>query len=419
MTTPGLPPATARATPWYARPRVVLTSLVVLVLASALLSRERVSGRSGDPRLSAYSAQPLGARLLYETANRLGWNVVRTRSNPLPRSDASIVALLDPPDMIRPADAHAILEFVRAGGGLLLALGQGTGSLADSLRVTPATVSGVVDSRVLSDACSDVSRFNRDGLWIGAATLIPITGRGLDAARSDTLLLVRVGGSRRRAATFRPAIVAMPYGRGRIVVAADPDVFRNDALRDCRFGLDVPAVRALEYLRDGGPTRRSTLVFDEFHQGGARRAGVGGAVQRYLADTRSGHALLQLSIAGIVLLLAMAPRLLVPRDVSRMERRSPLEHVDALARAYEQVRASRTATSRLVRGLRRRVQRGSSRTRTMESDEAFLDRVAETMPTIAADVTIVRSALGESLEPRQFQTVGDAIARIEDKLTRP
>ncbi len=419
MTTPGMPPAPARAIPWYARPRVVLSSLLLLVLASALLARERVSGRSGDPRLSAFSAQPLGARLLYETANRLGWNVVRTRSNPLPRSDASTLAVLDPSDMIRPADAHAILDFVRVGGGLLLALGDGTGALADSLNVSPATVGGVVDARVRNDACDNAGQFNWNGLWIGSATLIPIAGRGLDVVGSDTLLRVRIGGTRRRAASFQPAIVALPYGRGRIVVAADPDVFRNDALRDCRYGLDVPAVRALEYLRDGAAVRRSTLVFDEFHQGYARQAGIGSAVRRYLGHTESGHALLQLAIAGIVLLVAMAPRLLVPRDIAHVERRSPLEHVDALARAYEQVRASRTASTRLVRGLRRRVQRGTAHTRTTESDEAVLARVAETTPSLAADVSIVRDALGVTLDARRFETVGTAIARIEARLTKP
>ena len=420
MTTPGTPAAGAPSgVPWYARPRVVLPVLLVLVLASALLARERVSGRAGDPRLSAYSAQPMGARLLYETANRLGWNVVRTRGNPLPQSDASILAVLDPIDVIRPAEAHAILEFVRAGGGLLLALGERTGALSDSLQVAPSKTSGVVDSQAERDACAVPGRFSRNGLWIGSATLIPLIGRGLDVVRSDTLLQVRVRSRTDGAGRFQPAIVAMPYERGRIVVAADPDVFRNDALRECRYGLDVPAIRALEYLREGAGVRRSTLVFDEFHQGSAKRAGMSAAVQRYLAETRSGHAVLQISIAGIVLLLAMVPRLLVPRDTSRVERRSPLEHVDALARAYEQVRASRTATTHLVRGLRRRVERGRARARAMESDEMFLGRVAETTPSLAADVTIVRNALNASLGQRDFESVGVAIARIEEKLTSP
>jgi hypothetical protein len=141
-------------------------------------------------------------------------------------------------------------------------------------------------------------------------------------------------------------------------------------------------------------------------------------VQAYLAGTPSGHAVLQLCASGLLLLLAAAPRVLPPRVDRRVERRSPLEHVDALARAYLQVGATRTATLRLVRGLRRRVDRGMARGRAADRDESFLARVAETKPALAADVALLRNALSTSVTQAEFREVGNAIGRIEAALTR-
>ncbi len=98
------------------------------------------------------------------------------------------------------------------------------------------------------------------------------------------------------------------------------------------------------------------LVFDEYHQGYGDHPGTVRGIVTYLGRTASGHLVLQLAGAGLVLLLAVGPRLLPPRAAERIERRSPLEHVDALARAYRAVGATRTATARLVHGVRRRVE---------------------------------------------------------------
>lgn len=400
--------------PWYARPRVVLSLLGALVVASALLAREPLSGRSGDPRLSAFSTDPLGARLLHDLAGRMGWRVTRARTNPVPPTADAVLAVLDPTEAITPAEAHAMLQHVRRGGAMLLVLGDGTDALSDSLRITVGTPGGTVDTRAgAAVRCESTTPFTRNGLWFGSAALFPLDGAGMQTPGAEPLIYVW----RSTRSQLLPAMQGMPFGAGRIVVAADPDVFRNDALRECRYGLDVPAVRALEYLAAGGARTRTTLVFDELHQSRARTSGIPGAVRRYLSGTPSGHTLLQLIAAGCILLLALAPRLLVPRNETRVVRRSPLEHVDALARAYEQVRASRTATGRLVRGLRRRVGRGAQRLRTAESDEEFLDRIAASVPALTSDAALVRDALSSTLPADRFQAVGQAISRIESTLT--
>jgi hypothetical protein len=173
----------------------------------------------------------------------------------------------------------------------------------------------------------------------------------------------------------------------------------------------------LEYLH--GDAARPLLVFDEYHQGYGTHPGTMRAVVLYLSRTASGHALGQVLLAGLVLLLAVGPRALPPRDVERVERRSPLEHVGALASAYEQVGATRTAAGRLLRGIRRRVERAMRGygTRGPElSDEAFLAAALRADPALASDVALIQRALGATLVRHDFEALGGALRRLETSL---
>ena len=212
--------------------------------------------------------------------------------------------------------------------------------------------------------------------------------------------------------------MGFPFGAGRIVIVSDPDFLANDALRVCAFSFDASAVRAMEFLRDGGAVPRQRVLFDEYHQGSGAQSGTLRAVAGYLVGTSSGRFFFQLLAAGLVLLLAAAPRAVPPRDPERIERRSPLEHVDALARAYAQVGATRTGALRLLRGLRRRVERGGVRVRTVETDERFLAWIDEMYPALSDDVQLLRQALGTPLNRHEFALLGPAVRRVETTLTR-
>jgi hypothetical protein len=210
--------------------------------------------------------------------------------------------------------------------------------------------------------------------------------------------------------------VGFPLGRGHVVVVSDPDLLRNDVLRRCRYGADVRAVRMLEWLRDAGTAPRTTLVFDEFHQGFGPHPSMLGTVGEFLAGHPVGQALLQLALAALVLLLAVAPRPIAPVEADRVQRRDPLEQIDALAHAYEQVHATRTVAARLLHGVRARAERGWSPARSRPNDD-FLTDLAHRDPALAADAALVRRALREPIPERQLAELGAALARIERALT--
>jgi hypothetical protein len=402
---------------WYARSSLVLSLLIVLAVLTALFVKTPVTGREGDPRLLSTSTDPLGAALFHDLTDRLGYDAQRKTSPDMRFAPGAIVTELDPIDELTPPQVHMLLEHVRAGGALFAVLGKATKALSDSMHIDGDPVGREIEARAGSTrACSTAVTFTRTGLWFGAPILRGLRVRDSLNVAQRTFIFVDGDTRKGLADAPRPAMVGVPFGKGRVVVASDPDVLRNDALRNCTYGLDVAAVTALHYLAEGGPSRRRTVVFDDSHLQSTAASGPLDVMQSYLAHTASGRFFFQLCGAGLLLLLAAAPRVLPPRQDTRVERRSPLEHVDALARAYAQVGATQTGVIRLVRGLERRVGAVGSTT-PRQPDDVFLTRVAESTPAVAPDVALVRHAMGHTVSTTQFVEVGHAIGRIEHALT--
>jgi hypothetical protein len=407
-------PAPQQRTEWWARPRVVLPIIGVLVVLVALLTPQATGGRTGDQRLSTHLTGALGAKLLYETAGRLGWQVSQRedRPSPGPATGRTIHAVLAPPIALSAEEAHAYLQAVRGGDALLLVLDQ-KDPLADSLGVSHSTGGGVLDIASADTVGCPASSRLVPPLWLNGRPLLWSLRWSDRAATPRTLFatshaeLGALGGD---------AAAGFTLGLGRVVVVGDPDLLRNDVLRRCDWGADVRVVRMLEWLRDGGLAPRSAIVFDEYHQGFGHRASVLGTTGRFLVEHPVGRTILQLALAALVLLLAIGPRALPPADVVRVERRDPLEQIDALAHAYEQVRATRTLTARLGPGGRSRVERGWSAARARPDDE-FLADVERQVPALAGDVALVRRALAETVPERSLPELGAALQRIEQSLS--
>lgn len=415
-------------------PRLALPIISAAVIVVALLTPEQTGGRTGDARLTSRSTESQGAAAFYELARRLGWRPSERLADSIPLGDTTAVHLiLDPAIPPSAMETHEVLDRVRRGAGLVFV--PGGGPLADSLglgdRVRP-TVTVIGASQILVGKSGELvvtdtsSCANRDEGFLSAGlpfwpdrqtSILALRVKGAQPPGSRTLATVRlVDGS---TTTDAPAALGFPLGRGRVAVVADPDLFRNDVVRVCRWGADVAVVRILEYVSDDAPGggRRQRVVFDEYHQGYGDQPGTIRGIVSYLGHTPSGHLVLQLAGAGLVLLLAMGPRLLPPRAVERIERRSPLEHVDALARAYRAVGATRTATVRLVHGVRRRVEHALGSRSGATSDDAFLAWAQHRAPARAADVELVRQSLARPVSRRDLELVGQALRRLETSLT--
>jgi hypothetical protein len=413
-------PVETPARDWWTRPRVMFPLLLSLLAVIVLLTPEQtVTGRFGDGRLSSHLASPLGARALQELAARFGWRIVQRDSVATPSGTpgSTVHAVLAPPLAVSAAQAHRYLESVRGGDALLLVLPAQRTPLGDSLGVRVGSSSGILAvQRADTVGCGNRPRDLTPTLWFnGRARLTSL--QWVRPLPDGTLTFAEVRqGTRVRPGVSRPVAAGLSFGAGRVVVVADPDLLRNDVLRRCEFGADVMAMRMLEWLRAGAATPRTTIEFDEFHQGFGAHPAVTSVTMRFLAHHPVGRMLLQLMLAAAVLLAAIAPRAILPRVRPRVERRDPLEQADALAHAYEQVHATRTATERLLRGVRARVERGGGLGRTRD-DETFLAQAEAQDQTRAADVALVRGALRTSADGDRLPDIGAALRRIEASLT--
>ena len=412
--------ADARALDRLLTPGKVLGALAVLVAVTVLIT-PRAGTPGADQRLTSYSTNDAGARGLFETARRLGWRAERRLAPMRAALDSGAVyAVLDPPIDLTAGEVGHLLDAVRAGAGLVAIPSRGT-ALADSLRVRQSppqywTLEVPMDSSGKEPRARNpaLAPFHNEVSYY----LEPTAPLGKDTV-SLLAMIARITPRRRgaRADTtyeLRPVVLGIPIGKGRVVAVADPALLRNEFLRDEPARAVVP-VRALEWVTPGTLTVGRRLVFDEYHQGFGAHASTFRAIRTALLDTTPGRVVTQLLAAVLVLMVAAMARPVAPPARLRIERRSPLEHVGALARAYEQVGATRLATRRLLHGLRRRHAAGAARAL---ADEEYLRAVAARYPALAGEVSRVLVAAHAPVAAPAFREVGDAIATIDRTLSQ-
>jgi len=440
MTAPIAPPPRLAAPPtgWSARyltPRVLLPAMAVALMVTILFTALPSSDTfQRSPPLRTTDHGPGGASGFYETAQRLGWPVSRRDSAYTGALDTTrVYAVLAPVREVPAVQVHRLLTAVRAGAGLLVILNGGE-PFADSLHLTPggATAAGGSPMIRTSDTtdCPRTDFGDPAAMWPFSQPALYLL-RPLHTWPVDTTVFVSVTPADTAPATTRrtsrradslhmmgssppvrnqplvPAVVGFPLGAGRVVVMSDADLVRNDVIRVCRFGIGVASLRSLDWVSRGG---RPPLEFDEFHQTVPESTNI---VWRYLTTTDSGHVVLQAICAALLLMIAVGVRAVPPVAPRRIERRSALEYVEALARAYAQARASRVAVRRLLRGLRRRHARSLARN---VPDDLFLETLAARNPALAPDTRVLRDAADRTLTPTELLAVGQAVAHIDRTL---
>jgi hypothetical protein len=382
---------------------LLIIGLLVIVLLAIPAPDERNQGAA----LSMRSATPRGARGLHDVLRRLGFPVEQ-RLLPMRQGldTQAVFVVLDPPMPLTTTEIHRLLQTVRAGASLL-ALPSPAGQLADSLGVAreQEAVARAADER---RRVTDVNSAVLERRWLRHVlrkhTHPPDTTRVYrPPAGALTFDSVRTERG------TEPIIVGFPLGRGRVVVAAEPDLFSNFVFREGNAAVRV--VRLLEWLQAGNAKR--PIIFDEYHHGFGSHANTRVVTTRALTRTGAGRTVLQLAAAGLLLLFALGVRPVKPRARTRIERRSALEHVGALARAYATVRAHARATRLLVRGLRRR----HGGLRGPRDEVAYLKALAEHNPEVSGAVQLLANTMEGRPAAPDGEAVTAAILRIERAIT--
>lgn len=344
------------------RPRlelaVALTLLLAILIAVALVGGRQNREPSGDWRRSTYLTGPGGARGFAESLERLGVRVVRVRQrlarlDPTEFADSGAVfAVLGPTRSLGADDGAILVSLLQAGTDLLLAgsdaeagircFGWGVDLRYRTLTAAPAERPASYELRVsavLKPATSDTIRRSHSRAASGAAE-VECGAAAVTAV--DSLLRTEQG---------EPAAIRVGLADGRqVTLVADDRLFSNAALRSTSAGPFALRLVAGRYR---------TVLVDEYVHGFGPSGRLDRAVLAWLGRSPWGWAGWQLAGVGLLALLASGVRFGPARRVIDRRRRSPLEHVRALATALAAARGHAVAVRLLVQGLRRRFTRGS------------------------------------------------------------
>jgi hypothetical protein len=333
------------------RPRteavIGMLALIGVGVIAAVVGRSRAGAVTAEQgSQSTFLSDPSGASALLAAAQRLGIEVRRFRQRSVALADLTIrprtlLVVLGPDAPLSPADVEQIRRF--GGRAALLLAGpaaepamrcygyQVERRLFDSARVGlglhPAWAVGTLKRRT----DSVVRDSSRAADAIRTACTVPLY------LRVDTLL------------TSARGPVALRLVRSHappILLVSDARLFDNKSLRDSDAGPFALGLIAGQF---------DEVVFEEYHHGYGDAGSLAATTLAWSWRSPWGWAVWQLAAVGVVALLAGGIRFGPAVPVIVRRRRSPLEHVEALAIALSAAHGHDQAISALVRGLRRRL----------------------------------------------------------------
>lgn len=335
------------------RPRTELALGAALFLGLAVIAgvagARRARLTDADRRRSTFLAGPGGARAWAEALGRLGVRVEPFRRSPAAFDTLSaprtLAAFLGPSLPLSAREGRTVAglptDLLLAGPGAAAAfecLGYEVQPYwRDSLRVVAPPGSEArrfprvraVLMRRASDVFVDSTEADDGG---------PVTCTAPAARSVDTLL---------RTARGRPVALRVALDDGRsVTLVADDRLFANRLLRETAAGPFALGLVVPRYDR---------VVVDEYHHGFDASRSLAGAATGWVLHSPWGWGILQLAGVGVLALLAAGVRFGPTRVGIERRRRSPLEHVRALATALAAARGHDVAVGLIVQGLRRRL----------------------------------------------------------------
>ncbi|HTY07091.1 MAG TPA: DUF4350 domain-containing protein [Gemmatimonadales bacterium] len=384
---------------------------LALLLALGVTIAVVAGSRAGAPTpayepASTFADGPTGSRALYEVLQRVGLTVERRRIPLFDLNDErrlpGLLVVVETEIALRTAELTSLGKYVRGGGAVLVA-GRtgGIGPCIGWARQIPGTP-------LRHDSFPVTPAFGRE-LPPAATYLVPwrdTTGTGpdrcppLSPTAVDTLVRTRSG---------RPVVLDFHYRRsGRILFVADDGWLRNQAWKNTA----VPYV-LVPLITEAAGGR--AVVWDEYHHG-YESTGTTLVVLRWLMGTPAGWVLAQLLLAALVALLVSAVRFGPARAVIDRRRRSPLEHLDALAAGLESSGGSATALGLIVGGLRRRLSRTGPVPRG--APDQWIAALALAMPTPQGRGAVrrVREALTKTGDGEQVLAAANSVEDVWQEL---
>ncbi len=363
---------------------VVLAIVASIIAVGLLVPRATIDDDAWDFRRSTERPGPNGAKGLAAVLDALGARVEQRRRALFGASEdtsltggSTALVMLDVITPVTSVEAEQVRDLVAQGGTLVVAGSNGVEQcFGMGIRDVGAAVFRSPTDTLVSDYSDSVAVTADHPIghtrWTLAWTAEePLEDHSIWSADTDCLALqptevdTLMRTIDRRAVAWRLGFA----GGGRVLALADSRYISNRDLKETDAGVVV-----IPWLLD---LEATTFVFDEYHQGFGTRSsmtGLFGATGRWAISSPLGWMLLQLVFAGVVALAVAAIRFGPALTAIERRRRSPLEHVDALAVGLERAEAEEAAVRLIAAGLRRRLHpRSGGATRRTQDLEVWLE----------------------------------------------
>ncbi|MEP7347862.1 MAG: hypothetical protein ABI877_21505, partial [Gemmatimonadaceae bacterium] len=391
-----------------------------------LIARLRAPTVERDARLSSFLSGPSGTRGLADALGAVGIRVdrLRDRQSMFNLTDSTrrraVLLLLSPVVRLSSAELASVTNAAISptGVGLIavdvngsqLASCFGYGqelSVLDSLPVhepgRPAWPRPATVYSVLHYSARDSVRKRTVAHFGELDPCLQVPNLATDAqVVHDTLLADDRG---------RPVVVRLRGGAlsHDLVLVSDARLFRNKTLRDTDAGPFILSLITSSYDR---------VLFDEYHQGFGESGSLGGATLKWSLASPWGWGVWQVAVAAALALLAGAIRFGPVREVASRKRRSPQEHLRALATALASARGHQVAVGRLIMGLRRRLSPGGRAPRAKW--RPWLQQLTQqaTNPDTRAAAERLLMLTDDTAEPERVLDVAHAVEDVWTTMRR-
>jgi hypothetical protein len=169
-------------------------------------------------------------------------------------------------------------------------------------------------------------------------------------------------------------------GKRVVTLISDDRLFSNRLVRESGIGPFVLGLVVARYPR---------IVVDEYHHGFDASGSLAGAALDWSLRSPWGWAVWQLVVVGVIALIAAGVRFGPARRIIERRRRSPLEHVRALATALAAARGHDVAVRLIVQGLGRRLGH-TGRVEKGAVPAAWLESIAPGVRTARGQAALTR-----------------------------
>jgi hypothetical protein len=311
---------------------------VLIILQILLYSNEEAPNENEDNGdRSTYCSRTYGTRGFYLYLEENGYNVSRMRKQytTLEADGVKTLFVVVPLPFLQPSQQEfkALTDWVENGGQLVI-----VDRIVTNVEFGPDIK---INSRLRSQKKNDPLRVLQPSTFTA--------GVG-NPGFSDYASTMRITGGPSigyLGDSTGPALAAVPYGKGRVVLLTDPFIIANNGIQK-----DDNLKLALNIIREVAPDKK--VAFDEYHHGYDAKFEVGGMVG-YFSGSPVLWMLGQFGLLTLIVVYTRGRRFARPLPLKEEDRASSLEFVGSMAHLQSLASASDLAIENIYGRFRQRL----------------------------------------------------------------